>query len=53
MAGQAATEAKRLKNISTDLGEEKSEASDTVAEGRVIQADPEAGSRSKKGTRSI
>ena len=34
-----------------EAGEEKSEASDTVALGRVIRTDPEAGSGRKEGTK--
>ncbi|MFM9319016.1 Stk1 family PASTA domain-containing Ser/Thr kinase [Streptococcus sp. ST16] len=52
VAGQTVAEAKEaLKKSKFEAGEEKSEASDTVAEGRVIRTDPEAGSRRKEGTK--
>ena len=51
VAGQTVAEAKEaLKKSKFEAGEEKSEASDTVAEGRVIRTDPEAGSGRKEGT---
>lgn len=52
VAGQTVSEAKEaLKKSKFEAGEEKSEASDTVAEGRVIRTDPEAGSSRKEGTK--
>ena len=52
VAGQTVAEAKEaLKKSKFEAGEEKSEASDTVAEGRVIRTDPEAGSSQKEGTK--
>ena len=52
VAGQTVPEAKEaLKKSKFEAGEEKSEASDTVAEGRVIRTDPEAGSSRKEGTK--
>lgn len=50
VTGQTVAEAKEaLKKSKFEAGEEKSEASDTVAEGRVIRTDPEAGSSRKEG----
>ncbi|KJQ64917.1 Stk1 family PASTA domain-containing Ser/Thr kinase [Streptococcus oralis] len=52
VAGQTVAEAKEaLKKSKFEAGEEKSETSDTVAEGRVIRTDPEAGSGRKEGTK--
>ena len=52
VTGQTVAEAKEaLKKANFEAGEEKSEASDTVAEGRVIRTDPEAGSGRKEGTK--
>ncbi|WP_195215390.1 Stk1 family PASTA domain-containing Ser/Thr kinase [Streptococcus oralis] len=52
VTGQTVAEAKEaLKKSKFEAGEEKSEASDTVAEGRVIRTDPEAGSGRKEGTK--
>ena len=52
VAGQTVAEAKEaLKKSKFEAGEEKSEPSDTVAEGRVIRTDPEAGSGRKEGTK--
>ncbi len=52
VAGQTVAEAKEtLKKANFEVGEEKSEASDTVAEGRVIRTDPEAGSGRKEGSK--
>ncbi|KXT84637.1 Stk1 family PASTA domain-containing Ser/Thr kinase [Streptococcus oralis] len=52
VTGQTVAEAKEaLKKSKFEAGEEKSEASDTVAEGRVIRTDPEAGSSRKEGTK--
>ena len=52
VTGQTVAEAKEaLKKANFEAGEEKSEASDTVAEGRVIRTDPEAGSSRKEGTK--
>ena len=50
VAGQTVAEAKeKLKKANFEIGEEKSEASDTVEEGRVIRTDPDAGSSRKEG----
>lgn len=52
VAGQTVSEAKEnLKKANFEIGEEKSEASDTVEEGRVIRTDPDAGSARKEGTK--
>ena len=52
VAGQTVAEAKEnLKKANFEIGEEKSEASDTVEEGRVIRTDPDAGSARKEGTK--
>ena len=52
VAGQTVAEAKEtLKKSNFEVGEEKSEASETVAEGRVIRTDPEAGSGRKEGSK--
>ena len=50
VAGQTVAEAKeKLKKANFEIGEEKTEASDTVEEGRVIRTDPDAGSARKEG----
>lgn len=52
VAGQTVAEAKEtLKNANFEIGEEKSESSDTVEEGRVIRTDPESGTNRKEGTK--
>ncbi len=52
VAGQTVAEAKeKLKKANFEIGEEKSEASDTVEEGRVIRTDPDGGSSRKEGTK--
>ena len=52
VAGQTVAEAKEnLKKANFEIGEEKTEASDTVEEGRVIRTDPDAGSARKEGTK--
>ena len=52
VAGQTVAEAKEtLKKSNFEVGEEKSEASETVAEGRVIRTDPAAGSGRKEGSK--
>ncbi len=52
VAGQTVAEAKeKLKKANFEIGEEKTEASDTVEEGRVIRTDPDAGSSRKEGTK--
>ena len=52
VAGQTVAEAKEtLKKSNFEAGEEKSEGSETVAEGRVIRTDPEAGSGRKEGSK--
>ena len=50
VAGQTVAEAKEnLKKANFEIGEEKTEASDTVEVGRVIRTDPDAGSSRKEG----
>ena len=50
VAGQTVAEAKeKLKKANFEIGEERTEASDTVEEGRVIRTDPDAGSSRKEG----
>jgi len=50
VVGQTVAEAKeKLKKANFEIGEEKTEASDTVEEGRVIRTDPDAGSSRKEG----
>lgn len=52
VAGQTVAEAKEnLKKANFEIGEEKTEASDTVEEGRVIRTDPDAGLARKEGTK--
>ena len=52
VAGQTVAEAKgTLKKANFEIGEEKSEASDKVEEGRVIRTDPDAGTTRKEGTK--
>ena len=52
VAGQTVAEAKEnLKKANFEIGEEKTESSDTVEEGRVIRTDPDAGSARKEGTK--
>jgi len=52
VAGQTVAEAKEnLKKANFEIGEEKTVASDTVEEGRVIRTDPDAGSARKEGTK--
>ena len=52
VAGQTVAEAKeKLKKANFEIGEEKTEASDTVEEGRVIRTDPDGGSSRKEGTK--
>ena len=52
VVGQTVAEAKeKLKKANFEIGEEKTEASDTVEEGRVIRTDPDAGSSRKEGTK--
>ena len=40
-----------MKKANFEIGEEKTEASDTVEEGRVIRTDPDAGSARKEGSK--
>ena len=40
-----------LKKANFEVGDEKTEASDTVEEGRVIRTDPDAGSARKEGSK--
>jgi len=52
VAGQTVAEAKEaLKKANFEVGEEKSEASDKIEEGRVIRTDPDAGTTRKEGTK--
>ena len=52
VAGQTVAEAKEtLKKANFEVGDEKTEASETVEEGRVIRTDPEAGSSRKEGSK--
>ena len=52
VAGQTVAEAKEtLKKANFEVGDEKTEASETVEEGRVIRTDPDAGSARKEGTK--
>ena len=52
MAGQTVAEAKEtLKKANFEIGEEKSEASEKVEEGRIIRTDPDAGTGRKEGTK--
>ena len=52
VAGQTVAEAKKtLKKANFEIGEEKSEASEKVEEGRIIRTDPEAGKTRKEGSK--
>ena len=52
VAGQTVAEAKEtLKNANFEIGEEKTEASEKVEEGRIIRTDPDAGTGRKEGTK--
>lgn len=52
VSGQTVAEAKEtLKKANFEVGEEKTEASETVAVGRIIRTDPEAGSGRKEGSK--
>ena len=52
VTGQTVAEAKEtLKKANFEIGEEKSEASEKVEEGRIIRTDPDAGASRKEGTR--
>ena len=52
VAGQTVAEAKEsLKKANFEIGDEKTEASETVEVGRVIRTDPEAGSSRKEGSK--
>lgn len=52
VAGQTVAEAKEtLKKANFEVGDEKTEASETVEVGRVIRTDPESGSRRKEGSK--
>ena len=52
VAGQTVAEAKEtLKKANFEIGEEKSEASEKVEEGRIIRTDPDAGTGRKEGTK--
>ena len=52
VAGQTVAEAKEtLKKANFEIGEEKSESSEKVEEGRIIRTDPEAGKTRKEGTK--
>ncbi|HEU3060788.1 TPA: serine/threonine-protein kinase StkP [Streptococcus pneumoniae] len=52
VAGQTVAEAKAtLKKANFEIGEEKTEASEKVEEGRIIRTDPGAGTGRKEGTK--
>ena len=52
VAGQTVAEDKEtLKKANFEVGDEKTEASETVEEGRVIRTDPDAGSARKEGSK--
>lgn len=52
VAGKTVAEAKEtLKKANFEIGEEKSEASEKVEEGRIIRTDPNAGTGRKEGTK--
>ena len=52
VAGQTVAEAKEtLKKANFEIGDEKSEASEKVEEGRIIRTDPDAGTGRKEGTK--
>ena len=52
VAGQTVAEAKEtLKKANFEIGEEKSEASEKVEEGRIIRTDPDAGTARKEGSK--
>ena len=52
VAGQTVAEAKEtLKKANFEIGEEKSEASEKVEEGRIIRTDPDAGTGRKEGSK--
>ena len=52
VAGQTVAEAKEtLKKANFEIGEEKTEASEKVEEGRIIRTDPEAGKARKEGSK--
>lgn len=52
VAGQTVAEAKEtLKKANFEIGEERSEASEKVEEGRIIRTDPEAGKTRKEGSK--
>lgn len=52
VAGQTVAEAKEtLKKANFEIGEEKTEASEKVEEGRIIRTDPSAGTGRKEGTK--
>ena len=54
VAGQTVAEAKEaLKKANFEVGEEKTEASDKVEEGRVIRTDPDAGTTRKEGNKKF
>ena len=52
VAGQTVAEAKEtLKKANFEIGEEKTETSEKVEEGRIIRTDPDAGTGRKEGTK--
>ena len=52
VAGQTVAEAKEtLKKANFEIGEEKSETSEKVEEGRIIRTDPDAGTTRKEGSK--
>ena len=52
VAGQTVAEAKEtLKKANFEIGEEKTEASEKIEEGKIIRTDPDAGTGRKEGTK--
>ena len=52
VVGKTVAEAKEtLKKANFEIGEEKSEASETIEEGKIIRTDPDAGTGRKEGTK--
>ena len=52
VAGQTVAEAKEiLKKANFEIGEEKTEASENIEEGKIIRTDPDAGTGRKEGTK--
>ena len=52
VAGQTVAEAKEILNKANfEIGEEKTEASENIEEGKIIRTDPDAGTGRKEGTK--